>query len=295
MTARVTLDSHRTPRALLSRVGRTLLWATIAFVLVRGLAGTLAGRQLPARTRLVAAGPGWPDDAARAVAVEFASAYLDQPPSSPDGTAVTALSEFAAPELVDQLALHADGERQALSVHSAVPAGVTRLDGRHALVTVAAVLAGAQSRVVRLAVPVARDARGGLVVYDLPSLAAGPAHANEPPPVGDALLGGGERAAISDVVSRYPRVYLAGGRAGLGYLVAPGAPVAAVPGGFELLGVRSLALAGAAVGPTRLVLVTVDVRDRVSGMVLELRYRVGLVRRDRWYVAELNGSGGGVR
>ena len=38
----------------------------------------------------------------------------------------------------------------------------------------------------------------------------------------------------------------------------------------------------------RLVLATVDVRDRATGAVLALRYRVRMVRRDRWYVADLN-------
>jgi hypothetical protein len=45
----------------------------------------------------------------------------------------------------------------------------------------------------------------------------------------------------------------------------------------------------------RRVLAMVDVRDRVSQAMMALRYRARLVRRDRWYVAELNTAGSGNR
>ena len=53
--------------------------------------------------------------------------------------------------------------------------GSRALDDSHALVTVAAAATGGTQY---LTVPVARDARGGLVVSDLPSLAAPPARAS---------------------------------------------------------------------------------------------------------------------
>jgi hypothetical protein len=39
------------------------------------------------------------------------------------------------------------------------------------------------------------------------------------------------------------------------------------------------------------VLVRVHARDSLSRALYALRYRVALVRRDRWYVADINGPG----
>jgi hypothetical protein len=41
------------------------------------------------------------------------------------------------------------------------------------------------------------------------------------------------------------------------------------------------------------VLVTVHARDLGSRALYMLRYRIALVRRDRWYVARLNEEGAG--
>ena len=60
------------------------------------------------------------------------------------------------------------------------------------------------------------------MVYDLPSLAAAPERASDAPPAGDPLTDSGERAAITDVLTRFLRAYLAGDRAGLSYLVPAG-------------------------------------------------------------------------
>jgi hypothetical protein len=96
---------------------------------------------------------------------------------------------------------------------------------------------------------------------------------------------------MTDVLTRYLRAYVSGDRAGLVYLVPPGTRVAATAGAFELLDLGSLAAVGAGGGAERRVLATVRVRDRVSRAVYALRYRVRLVRRERWYVAELNPAG----
>jgi hypothetical protein len=179
-----------------------------------------------------------------------------------------------------------DAARQ--RVLSVSGAGGTRVDDRHALITVAARLGGGRPRSVRLTVPVARDQRGGLVVYDLPALAPQPDRAHVGPAVGAPILGA-ERAAIGDVLTRFLRAFVSGDRAGLAYLVPSGTRIAATSGGFELLDLGSLTTVGARTGRERLVLATVEVRDRVSRAVMALRFRVRLVRRDRWYVAEING------
>jgi hypothetical protein len=281
-----------TARELLTLIGRAVLWLTVAVVLIRGLGSIAATEPTPAprgsdRERVAS----WPNDAARAFAVEFATAYLTYSPTQEPGA--TTLEAFAAPELVGSLAPRfADqDESRALvrSVGLAQVVGTVQLDERHALVTVAATLTG-PGRLRRLVtVPVARDVHGGLVVYDLPSFAPAPARATASAPAGEPLLGG-EREAITDVLSPFLRAYLAGDTEGLRYLVPAEKRVPAV-GGLELVELGSVAeVAPAADGAReRVVLVTVQAREVGSRAIYALRYRVRLVRRDRWYVAEING------
>src|SRR3954471_9728293 len=282
----------RAPRELVSRLGRSVLWLVVAVVLLRGLTAPLATRQTSVAARAASTAPAWPDDAARAFAAEFAIAYLDQPSADTAGLTASGPADFVVPELADQLTVQPDPKGRPLAVRSVIPQDTTRLDSRHALITVAA---DTPARTLRLTVPLARDSRGGLVVYDLPSLAAGPERATDAPPAGDPLTDSDERSAITDVLTRFLRAYLAGDRAGLSYLVPAGTRVNAVAGGFELLDVRSLTRVGPASGGVRRVLVTVDATDRVSRAVMALRYRARLVKRDRWYVAELNTAGSGTR
>src|SRR3954454_22153458 len=74
---------------LLARIGRLVLWLAVVFVLVRGLAG-IANAQRPAPERPGAGGAqvaavAWPDDAARAFAVQFVTAYLTHAPGEDAG------------------------------------------------------------------------------------------------------------------------------------------------------------------------------------------------------------------
>ena len=87
------------------------------------------------------------------------------------------------------------------------------------------------------------------------------------------------------------RAYLAGDSGGLSYLVSPGTRIAAAAGRFELVELGSITRLGAPARDERLVLVRVEARDSLSRAVYALRYRVRLLRRDRWYVAEINGAG----
>ena len=130
------------------------------------------------------------------------------------------LEAFATPELVAELAPHFEGREPREAVRSATVAGIARIDNEHALVTVAATLDGPTARRL-VTVPIARDARGGLVVDDLPSFASAPARAAADTPDVEPLLGP-ERAAIVDVLTPFMRAYLAGDSAALTYLVPPG-------------------------------------------------------------------------
>ena len=130
----------------------------------------------PRRPATVAAAPKpaaavWVDDGVRAFAADFARAYLTFDPKDTEASA-TAIRAFVAPELATSVVPEYGEDAPRRAVGSVSVARVTVLDSSHALVTVAAAATGGTRYV---AVPVARDSRGGLVVSDLPSLAAPPA------------------------------------------------------------------------------------------------------------------------
>src|SRR5436190_4060048 len=163
--------SPATSRELLARVGRLVLWVAVLVVLVRGLAG-IANAQRSAPDRVGAAGSptaAWPDDAARAFAVQFATAYLTHARSEEVGVYARRVEAFASADLAGQLAPTFDRRAPAQTVQAATVAGAESLDARHALITVAATLTTGGGRATRwLSVPIARDGDGGLVVDDLP-------------------------------------------------------------------------------------------------------------------------------
>jgi Conjugative transposon protein TcpC len=201
------------------------------------------------------------------------------------------LATFASAELADGLAPQVERGAPDAVVRSATVAGSRRVDAGHALVTVAATVVRGRAVSTRLVtVPIARDRAGGLVVYDLPSFAAAPARAVAGPAEAEPLSGP-QAAAIVDVVSRFLRAYLAGDTGGLKYLVPPRVRIAAVAGRFALVGLVSVAAAGPTSPGRRVVVATARVRDVESRAVYAVRYRVGVVRRDRWYVAAINPPG----
>src|SRR4051812_40558441 len=112
MIARLTLRPARGERPaptcglLLARVGRAVLWLVVLVVLLRGFAG------------IVTAHP----------------------------QATSALAAFAAPEVLDGLVPELDLDAAGQQVLSVNPAGATRLNRSHALVTVAARLGGEHPR-----------------------------------------------------------------------------------------------------------------------------------------------------
>ena len=289
MPQRSAARSPRTVRGLLSTLGRVVLWLVVGVVLMRGLTGILATDRAAQPRHVIrdALAMAWPDDAARAYAAEFTVAYLSRDPDQNPVAAAQALEAFAAPDLVGQLAPHYDDDRARLAVRSATVARVASVDDRHSLITVAATLAGAEVGRRLLTVPVARDTRGGVVVYDLPAFASAPVRASASTPAADPLFGA-QRAAISDVLARFMRSYLAGDTSALAYLVPPGTRIAAAAGRWELLEVSSIGALDAGRRGGRLVLATVQARNPRLQATYALRYRVRLVRRDRWYVAAIN-------
>ena len=137
--------------------------------------------------------------------------------------------------------------------------------------------------------PVARDDAGGLVVSDLPAFAAPPPRAavsaQELEP-----LSGPDRAAIEDLLSRFFTAFLAGDGDQLAYLVPSGTRIEAVAAPLELEGVDAVSVIPGGGSGGRWLLVSLRARDRDAEVVYGLRYRVRVVRGDRWYVASLDSS-----
>ena len=130
-----------------------------------------------------------------------------------------------------------------------------------------------------LAVPVGRDAGGRLAVTDYPAAVGPPALADELP--GD----GGDDVAdtqLTAVVRRALGNYVAGAGDNLRADLAPGAQLRSPTPRMTLDDVVSIQWAG----PQRVSAVIVA-RDRAD-VAYTLRYELAVVRRDRWYVAEIN-------
>src|SRR3954447_11367394 len=110
--------SPATSRELLARIGRLLLWLAVVVVLVRGLAGIVnAERPTPdGRGGDGAQAVAWPDDVARAFAVQFATAYLTHAPGEDAGVYARRVEAYASGELAGQLAPTFDGGAAAQTV-----------------------------------------------------------------------------------------------------------------------------------------------------------------------------------
>lgn len=139
-----------------------MLWVTVVLLLVRGVGAVLASEPRAAgpvgssRSAVV-----WPDDEARSFAGAFARAYLTYSPRDAEEYAVS-LGRFMPGELVDA-AQPRFASTSAQRVSDASVARVSRLDARRAVLTVQVSVAG-ESAGRYLAVPVARDSRGGLQI-----------------------------------------------------------------------------------------------------------------------------------
>jgi hypothetical protein len=275
-----------TPAALLRTFGRAVLWLLVAVLLIRG-AADLLGRSAPIAVVRAAPSPlvAWPGDESRAFAADFARAYLSYSTRAPERYAA-AVRGFVAADVADDVVPEFAKRAPAGVVGAAMVARTARVDGRRALITVAADVGGGTRY---LTVPVERDAAGGLVVYALPSFAAPPARAQVDPTSLDPLSGP-DAGEIEDVLTRFFRAFLAGDARQLAYFVPPGVRIGALGQRVEFDGLVSVSLATPATGRRRDVSVTVRARDAASGATYSLAYRVRLVRDDRWLVAALNNA-----
>jgi hypothetical protein len=260
-----------------------VLWGFVAVLLIRGAADLFERQQPAAAVEAVRpALAAWPDRAAEAFAADFARAYLTYTPQDPEASA-SAIRAFVAPELASSVVPEYGEDASRRTVGSLAVARVARVDDSHAVVTVAA---AASDGTQYVAVPVARDLRGRLVVSDLPSLSAPPARASVPAAATESIPAR-ERGALEDVVSRFLTAFMAGDAGGLRYYAPAGVQIDALAQRHKLVDVVSMALAAPAKGRVREVLATVRAKD-ATGVTYGLRYPLELVREDRWLVAAVN-------
>lgn len=285
--------SSDTAGQLLRQLGRWALWGILLLIFVRGIGTILSGDPESATKAQAGAttAQAFPDDEARAFAVQFARAYLTFTPEHPEYHDQSVRPFLAAPLREDgALALPVRGPTQTVSGATVARAQTIARD--RALVTVAATVVNRTVTTRYLTVPVARDRAHGLTVYDYPAFSS-------PPAVGDvsadepASLDGSDADEITDLMTRFFTAYLAGRQLDdLAYFLTRDANVIPLPQAYRLRSVLGVSQVGEGAGPTRTVLVTVRARDPETRADYTLRYRAEIVRRDRWYVKTLAGSAG---
>ena len=278
--------SDTLPGGMTKRLGRAVLWCLVAVLLIRGAAGLLAREQsAPAARSSQAAAPAWPDDDARAFAADFARAYLSYSPKDPEASA-DAVRAFVAPELASSVVPEYGEDAPRRAVGSVSVARVARIDELHARITVAAATTGGTRYVT---VPVARDAHGGLVVSELPSLAAPPARASVPASSLESVPAR-ERGAIEDVVRRSLSAYLAGDAGELAYYARSGVRIGALDAEHELVDVVSGWRCWRRPGAAPAWCWPRSAPAMRPGVGYQLAYRLELVREDRWLVAAVDST-----
>jgi hypothetical protein len=256
-------------------IGRILLWACVAVVFVRGLEAVASGPPAPRHSAGRVVAPGWPDEQAQAFAVAFARVYLTVSPNAPTARE-RAVAGFLSQGLSDQATVVVSPHSPGVAVAEAMVAREASLGGSRVLLTVAAFMS--DGRTLYLTVPVARDQGGGLSVFDLPSFSAPPAPGTAAAPSSSPLTDP-QAGAISDLTGRFLAAYLdGGGESAYAYLLAPGVRVTAMASGLQLVAVDEIAAESSA-GASRVVSVSVRVREMVSRAIYSLRYRVTVVLR----------------
>ena len=160
-------------------------------------------------------------------------------------------------------------------------------DGK-AILTVACELR--DSRVLYLAVPIARTDAGEVAALGAPSLVAAPGMAGAAPERPQPLAGQ-DADAIQGLIERFLPAYVAAaGPDELTYFVAPGSEVEPLGGGFELKSVSAAKQLGSREGPRREVLAGARIVDPTSGATYSVVYRLSLAKGVRWYVQAVEGA-----
>jgi hypothetical protein len=269
------------------KAGRGLVAFVLVIIALRGLTAIATTPTKPAGpTKVVEQRSQWPDDAARAYAMDFARTYFSYNPKHP-GFYEQDLESFVSTNLGARVVPTWGEKAPAQVVQATAVSDETTTGSQRALITVAVTMQANGRAVTRyLGVPVETDKNHGLVVYALPSLTSAPLVAT---PNNDDLdqLSPDESSDILDVVNRFFTAYLAGDADAVSAGPAlPGAQLGASPVVMKLVQVNSVGLLAPAKGRERQVYATVTAKEDDASY--SLGYRLVLVKGDRWYVAKVN-------
>lgn len=266
-------------RAPLARSYARVRWAAraprlvaLALAAVLGAAGLRAALAPPDSPRLVIRHQAGGGLAAQGFAQSFARAYLSWDARRP-GERERRLAGMVSTAL-DPGAGYAPPESGSERVRWTAAVG----DQPGALGRTVLVAVETSRRLVHLAVPVARDERGRLVVAHYPALVGGPAAAPDvEQPAGHEVADGELRAVVARALGNY----LEGEASNLRADLAPGAEVSLPDAPLGLRSVEEITEAG----PGRVA--ALALAEERGGGQLTLRYELRVVRRDRWYVRSI--------
>lgn len=285
MNASIHRGVPRSRGRLARNAGRVTLWAGVALIFWRGVGEIVSPRPAAVRPALTSATPSWPDGEARAFAVAYARALLAPGGSRSERQAV--LARFSSQSLSDQAVPQAPSRSPGAAVADATVAREVPLGDSRAILTVAIFTEAGRRRY--LAVPVARDERGGLAVYDLPwYVSPPPLGVAEPPAV--TPLSGPSQHAVEELARRFLIAYIHDDRGTLAYLVAPGAYVAPIGAGMWVEQIEEIGRLSGSPARGMLLAVTARVRDRMTKTAHRQRFRIKVAHADRWLVTAVIGG-----
>jgi len=256
------------PRA--RAVGRVALWALVAVFLLRGVGAVVASDESDVPTVDPTDAGRVVDDRMASVAVRFARDYFTDP-------------RGVARRGIPTRGIGPNGSGP--GVAQAEVSGAREVSPDVSVVTVACELFSGQ--VKSLAIPI-RENADEITVLGAPYLVARSSPAVFEPERG-APLSGSDAEAISKLVTRFIGTYASTSRpSDLVYFVAPGSTVAPL-GGFDLVGQPDVAQLDDG-DTTRTIAARARLKDRATGVTYPVRYRLDLVKRKRWFVADVQGA-----
>lgn len=248
-------------------VGRLALWALVVVVLIRGL-GAIVDPPDETNPATGNAAARTVDDRIAAFAVRLARNYFTDP---------RGVAHHGKPGTGSKVS--GSGVAQAEVV------GAQPIAAGESVVTVACELVSGQVR--NLAIPIHQES-GEITVLGAPYLVAGPSSPGFESERG-APVSGADAEEITKLATRFIGAYASTGRpADLVYFVAPGSEVRPL-GGFDLVGEPDVAQLDDG-ETTRTVAARVRLKDQATGVAYPLRYRLDLVKRQRWFVAGVQGT-----
>lgn len=299
-------NGHRSPapakppgggyRRPLVLAGRLLLWAAIVVLAIRGAVGVVVELTGEAGTAGTPVDGGaateettFPVDAATAFAARFAQDYLTYAAESGRAERAERLAAYVPTGADRDLGWDGKGDQ---SVRTVLPVETRVVDEDRVVVTVAAQVAA--NRWLHLAVLVAADAAGGLLVAEPPALVAGPPPADVPSASwGPDGRGSGDVALadeLTPVLESFFEAYAEGRPDALAYYLAVGRDLDGLGGLVELDELVSVWIQPG--GAVRDAVATVRWRDQPAGGALTQRYTLRLVDvAGRWYVDALDTAG----